>query len=116
MTVAVGDARARDAPALASTQTQGKIQPRESSLQPTSHHRARSPSDSGSDTTEAGDAANPIQRTPDARSDVVLLKDVAAGPKGIGRFAALAAGLLGERGGRLLFDDIVQRIAAIQLD
>jgi serine/threonine protein kinase len=58
----------------------------------------------------------------EARAFGAVLEEVCARHDGvdgvhpIAALAALAAGLLGERGGRLLFDDIVQRIAAIQLD
>ena len=48
--------------------------------------------------------------------EVCARHDGVDGVHPIAALAALAAGLLGERGGRLLFDDIVQRIAAIQLD
>ena len=70
MTVAVADER-RAVPQPAP----GKIrQPAETTP---ADRRAPSPSDSGSDTTEAGDAANPIQRTPDA---VAMAKDGASAP------------------------------------
>ena len=78
MTVAVADER-RAVPQPAP----GKIrQPAETTP---ADRRAPSPSDSGSDTTEAGDAANPIQRTPDA---VAMAKDGASAPAS----AASAAG------------------------
>ena len=70
MTVAVADERRAIPPPAP-----GKIrQPAETTP---ADRRAPSPSDSGSDTTEAGDAANPIQRTPDA---VAMAKDGASAP------------------------------------
>ena len=72
MTVAVADDRRA---VQQTTPAPGKIrQPAET---PGADRRAPSPSDSGSDTTEAGDAANPIQRTPDA---VAMAKDGASVP------------------------------------
>ena len=72
MTVAVADDRRA---VQQTTPAPGKIrQPAETTP---ADRRAPSPSDSGSDTTEAGDAANPIHRTPDA---VAMAKDGASAP------------------------------------